>query len=246
MPPEHGGGGHDADSYNDEPFDLTMDEPEGGEDDEEEKKKKSKEHDYIHDAPAKMSAVSAPGVGNVCIPQSPKGKHKMSAQAANLEEPIQMARDRQEKARFAKMEQRLAAVENENKSLRERNELAEVQTMLAGLDVEGVDYDPNYELPKLVRMSKDERTAHLEYMRAKYQKALPGSGKIPVPNEHQTPQRFSKADQVASAGSMDGVSVGEVAAIGRLMAHEKISKEDAIAKIRGVATAGANGTVKVR
>ncbi len=232
---EHGG----PDSFNDEPFDLTMDDADGDKDDDEEDDKKKKED------PKKMSA-SAPGVGNVSMPQFDKGKTKMSANDAGLEEPIKLAKDRQDKARFAKAEQRIVALENALKISNEEKELNAIQADLVSLNSEGVDYDAAYELPRLVRMSKDERTAHYNYMRTKYGKTVPGGGKLPVPTEEQAPQRFSKADQVVPVNSTGDATGAETIEIGREMAKHKISKEDAIAKLRGTSATGANGTVKVR
>jgi hypothetical protein len=252
-PADQGGDGQNpADFYSDHDLGIAPQggAPQGG----------APQDDELHGQPHKSGAYgephqamaySAPGVGNVKPPSG--GNRQMSKKTDDfISDPVKFAKDAQEKAKFAKLEQAIQAKDADINALKEkigalelRNETAECLTLLSALNAEGVGYDPAMELPALVKMSKEDRTKRLDYIRKYHEKSLPNGGKIPVPDELQGVARFSRADQLS--GATDKPSPAETSEAGRMVARGQAKNaQEALSSIRKVPTAAQDGVVKVK
>lgn len=241
----------DDKDFDDEEKDEDFDDEDEDEKDRKKSKKDKKAKCEVGDddcEPDRMSAASAPGANNGYLPG---GKKKMARNESVLEDPIREARTRQDKARFAKLEARINELEANNAKLNEQKDIAEVQSLLSGLDSEGLAYEAEYELPRLVRMSKAERTAHIDYLRRVCRPIVPGNGKFPVPDETQAKVRFSKSLQQENAGAgfsspVEAVECGREAAIQSAKTGKSVSPLEVLQAKRGTNGTNAGGVTKVR
>jgi len=183
-------------------------------------------------------SMGAAGPVDAFVPGSAKNKKEPTRMSATQTKAVKDAIDRQVAVKFSKMEQELALVKQANTLLMEEREAAVVQSLLAGLDAEGYVYDPEIELPALVRMSKEDRQKRLDYIRKVHQRAerVPGAGRFPVPSESQATVRFSKATQPKADSPTEFNSQEEAVQCAIEAAGKGISAKDVLAKKRGVAT----------
>jgi len=142
------------------------------------------------------------------------------------------AKERQFRDQFSKMEQRIAELEADKKAAVEAAEFADVQTLLGELNSARIAYDPEREVPRLVKMSKQERRDEVAYMIQTREKQVPGRGQYVVPPKEQadTKDKFSiKEAAIPSVGEY--ISREEAIEGGRLQAAGK-TKSEAIAQLR--------------
>jgi hypothetical protein len=115
-------------------------------------------------------AASAPSGGNTFVPGETKKPQETNAMAepyANQQAPELYAMLQQTNEKLAKVEQRNTALEQQNSELmldRERNRCKEILNPL----VETYSFDYKRELATLLPLKKEERAAHVEYMKANY------------------------------------------------------------------------------
>lgn len=116
------------------------------------------------------------------------------------DDQVRMAHE-QQAIKFGQMEQRMAALEADNKRLRENEQRAVCEQMVTQLEAEGFSLDRAREVATLIKMDSAERPAHIAYARQHYSRSAVNQDMIPVAGDTGGPvgQKRSATRQQSDA-----------------------------------------------
>lgn len=158
------------------------------------------------------------------------------SRSAMVEEEILKSKVEQERKAKVKFQKEVQELKQQVKKLQQREQIAVVREELKELDELGVQYSPEIEIPRLVKMSRESRAKHIDYIKQIASTSRPKLPVNPVAPESQASVKFSRTGGAASEESRTGPRTAEEAyEMANQVARGEVTMADVMAATGGKA-----------